>query len=306
VKDPYEVLGLARTATADETRKAYRSLAKTLHPDLNPGDKDAEARFKEASAAYDLLSDPEKRRRFDSGEIDASGQERPQRQYYREYAAGSAEADPYANASGFADFADAGDAEDIFAELFRRSAQGRRMRGADLYFRLSIDFLDAVNGTTRRVTLPAGGTLDVVIPPGAESGETLRLRGKGAQPHGEGEPGDALVALSVNPHRYFVRDGDDIRVELPITLSEAALGGRVKAPTPTGSVMLTIPKGSNTGATLRLKGKGVPRRSGSAGRGDQFVELKVMLPPEPDPELEKFLADWAARKSYDPRKDMQS
>jgi DnaJ-class molecular chaperone len=306
VKDPYEVLGLARTATVDEIRKAYRGLARTLHPDLNPGNKDAEARFKEASAAYDLLSDPDKRRRFDSGEIDASGQERPQQQYYREYASSGGDGSPYANASGFADFAGSGDAEDIFSELFRRSAQGRRRRGADLHFRLPIDFLDAVNGATRRVTLPEGGALDVVIPPGVESGEILRLRGKGASPRGEGDPGDALVELTVNPHRHFVRDGDDIRIELPVTLSEAALGGRVRAPTPTGDVMLTIPKGSNTGATLRLKGKGAPRRGGREGRGDEFVEIKVMLPPEPDPELEKFLADWSMRKSYDPRKDMQS
>ena len=305
MKDPYEVLGLARTATADEIRKAYRGLARTLHPDLNPGNKDAEARFKEASAAYDLLSDPDRRRRFDSGEIDASGQERPQQQYYREYASRAGDANPYANASGFADFADAGGAEDMFAELFRRSAQGRRRRGADLHFRLPIDFLDAVNGATRRVSLPDGGALDVVIPPGAEDGEILRLRGKGAPPHSEGDRGDALVELSVKPHRYFVRDGDDIRVELPVTLSEAALGGRVRTPTPTGDVMLTIPKGSNAGATLRLRGKGIPHRD-REGRGDELVELKVMLPPEPDPELEKFLADWSMRSSYDPRKDMQS
>ncbi len=232
MKDPYEVLGLAKTATPEEIRKAYRQLAKKLHPDLNPGDKHAEERFKEVAAANDLLSDPDKRRRYDAGEIDASGAEKapPQGRYYREYA--GAGGHPYENAEGYADFAEG---NDIFTELLRRSReqqreQMRRAPGADLHYELHVPFLDAVNGAVRTITLPQGGTLDVTIPAGVEDGQTLRLKGKGAPAPGEGPPGDALVQIVVEPHAYFTREGDDIHVELPITIKEAALGGEVRAP----------------------------------------------------------------------------
>jgi DnaJ-class molecular chaperone len=300
VKDPYEILGIARTASPEDIRKAYRRLAKKLHPDLNPGNKESEERFKELSAANELLADPDKRQRFDSGEIDASGVERTRQRFYKDFAAEAPAGHPYENRSGFADFADGGD---IFAELFRR--QGRdagRARGPDLHYRLSIEFLDAVNGGTKRLTLPEGGTLDVKIPSGIQEGQILRLRGKGAPSMGEGEAGDAVVEISINPHRFFARHGADIHVDLPVTLAEAALGARIRVPTPTGSVMLTVPKGSNTGAVLRLKGKGVPRQG---GHGDELVKLKVMLPAEPNPELEAFLTTWAPGASYDPRRDMQ-
>ena len=298
MRDPYEILGVARTASAEDIRKAYRRLAKKLHPDLNPGDKGAEERFKEAASAYDLLSDAGKRKRFDSGEIDASGAERASQKFYKDYAAGAGADRRYQSASGFADFADT---DELFAELFaRQGGQRRRVRGADLHFHLSIEFLDAVNGASQRFTLPEGGSLDLTIPPGIEDGQVLRLKGKGAPPLGEGEPGDALIEISVKPHRFFERRGHDIHIELPVTLSEAVLGARVKAPTPTGAVMLIVPKGSNSGATLRLKGKGVRRGD---GHGDQLVKLKVMLPPQPDPELEAFVSGWAG-SGYDPRKDM--
>ena len=300
MKDPYEVLGVARTASPEDVQKAYRRLAKKLHPDLNPGNKESEERFKEVSGANDLLSDPDKRRRFDNGEIDASGTERQQQRYYKDYAAEAAAGHPYENRSGYADFVDT---DDIFAELLRRQEQqARRAPGPDLHYRLSIEFLDAVNGAAKRLTLPDGGTLDVTIPPGIQEGQILRLRGKGAPSKGEGNAGDALVELSIVPHRFFSRHGDDIHIELPVTLTEAALGGRIKVPTPTGPVLLTVPKGSNTGSTLRLKGKGVPRRG---GHGDEFVKLKVMLPTEPNPELEAFLSNWTPGADYDPRRDMQ-
>lgn len=300
MRDPYEILGVAKTATPDEIQKAYRRLAKKLHPDLNPGDKTSEERFKEVSGAHGLLSDPEKRRRFDSGEIDASGAERPQQHYYKEYATGAAPGSPYDNPSGFADFADQ---DDILAELFRRQArQARRARGQGMHYRLAIDFLDAVNGATKRLNLPHGGSIDVTIPPGVREGQSLRLRGKGAPSPGEGPPGDAHVEITINPHRYFVRLGDDIQLELPVTIKEAVLGSKVKVPTPSGSVMVTVPKGSNTGSILRLKGKGISKRGG--GHGDELVKLKVMVPAGPNAELEAFLEGWTPGPNYDPRREM--
>ena len=299
MKSPYEILGVAREASPEEIRRSYLRLAKKLHPDLNPGDKAAEERFKEVSAAHDFLSDPEKRMRFDRGEIDASGAERPREPYYKDFAAGP-DASRYENSSGYADFTDE---DSLFADLLRRQArQSRYARGADLSYRLAIEFLEAVNGATKRLTLPGGDSLDVTIPAGIEDGQVLRLRGKGERAIGGGGDGDALVEIAINPHKFFVRQGADILVDLPITLSEAALGGQVEAPTPTGPVILTIPKGSNTGKVLRLRGKGVPRHGGA---GDELVKLKIMLPAQPDAELEAFLSTWTSGSGYDPRKDMK-
>ena len=299
MRDPYEILGVPKTASADEIRKAYRKLAKKLHPDLNPGDKRAEEQFKEVAAANDLLSDPDRRRRFDAGEIDASGAERapPNARYYREYA--GERGHPYEGHGAFGDFAQG---DDMFADLLRRAAeQARRRPGADLHYELPVDFLDAVNGATRTITLPQGGTLNVTIPAGVEDGQILRLRGKGAPSPGDGEPGDALVQIVIRPHRFFTREGDDIILDLPITVKEAALGAEVRTPTTTGSVMLKIPRRSNTGDVLRLRGKGVKRRGRA---GDELVKLKVMMPTEAEPELEAFLAKWTPVSNYDPRKEM--
>lgn len=299
MNDPYETLGVAKTASADEIRKAYRKLAKKLHPDLNPGDSQAEEQFKEVSGANDLLSDPEKRRRYDAGEIDASGAEKapPHARYYRDYAQEGGH--PYGGQGAYGDFAQG---DDLFAELLRRSAeQARRRPGADLHYELPIDFLDAVNGASKTITLPQGGTLNVTIPAGVEDGQTLRLRGKGAPSPGEGPPGDALVQIVVRPHRYFTREGADILLDLPVTVKEAALGAEVRTPTTTGSVMLKIPKRSNTGDVLRLRGKGVKTRGGA---GDERVKLKVMMPTGVEPELDAFLADWKPAADYDPRKGM--
>jgi DnaJ-class molecular chaperone len=298
--DPYEVLGVAKDASAEDVRKAYRGLAKKLHPDLNPGNKATEEKFKDVSAAYDLIGDPEKRARYDKGEIDASGAERPPRGFYRDHAGGAG--DRYASADGFADMAAA---DDILAEIFRRGDRGNlRMRGQNARYGLELDFLDAVNGAKRQVTLPDGSVLDVTIPAGTRDGQTLRLRGKGLPGRNGGQPGDALVEIAVRPHRTFTRKDDDIHIELPISLREAVLGGKVNVPTPEGSVTMTVPKWSNTGSVLRLKGKGVPRRDGS--RGDQYVTLEVMLPAKPDAELERLISQWQSGHSDNAHPTMET
>jgi DnaJ-class molecular chaperone len=303
--DPYQVLGVEREAAPEEIRKAYRRLAKKLHPDLNPGNKEAERQFKELAAAYELLGDAERRARFDRGEIDASGAERPQERYYRDFA-GTAAGGPggaYASDAGYADFADA---DEILASILGRGRHGAglRARGADAHYALEIPFLDAVNGATRRLTLPDGAVLDVTIPPGTRDGQVLRLRGKGLVGLGGSPPGDALIEVTVPPHRFFTRRDDDLRLELPVTLREAVLGLRVEVPTPTGPVAMTLPKGSSSGRVLRLKGKGVPRPDGS--RGDQYVTLKVVLPDRPDPELERFVEGWEGGKGESPRRGMEA
>ena len=303
MRDPYEVLGVPKSASADDIRSAYRKLAKKLHPDLNPGDKKSEDKFKEVSVAYDLLSDNEKRAKFDAGVIDASGSEKPQqqqRQYYRDYAganAGASGANPnYEQASAFSDM---GGMEDLLAEMMARQSHARRnARGKDLQYRLSVPFLDAVNGATQRLNLPDGSTIDVKIPAGISEGQSIRLKGKGEPSQGTGAAGDARVEISVQPHPYFTRLGDDLLLDLPVTIKEAALGGPVKAPTPSGAVMLNVPPNANTGTQLRLKGKGV------AGRGDLLVKLRVVMPKRADPQLNDFLKDWSPDSADDPRREM--
>jgi DnaJ-class molecular chaperone len=307
--DPYKVLGVAREAAAVDIRKAYRKLAKEYHPDLHPGDAAAEERFKAVATAYDLVGDDDKRVRFDRGEIDASGQERPEQQYYRHYADAGA-GHPYHSTEGFADFADAGD---VFADLFghARGTQGGgrqgaaiRMRGGDARYGFTVDFLDAANGAKQRINLPDGTTLDLTIPAGVRDGQVLRLKGKGMPGIGGGPPGDALVEIQIRPHKLFRRVGDDIQIELPITLSEAVRGAKIGVPTTGGTVTMTVPKGANSGTRLRLKGKGVA--TGKAGKhGDQYVTLKVVLPDRPDEELAGFVERWEKENPYDPRAGME-
>lgn len=302
--DPYAILGVKKDASDDELRSAFRKLAKGLHPDLHPGDKQAEERFKQVNAAYSLLSDPEKRARFDRGEIDASGAETPDRRFYKQYADAGA-GRTYRSTEGFADFEDMGD---VFSDLFGRMRGGgreRTLRGADLNYQLGIEFLEAVNGVTKRVTMSDGKTLDIVIPAGLRDGQTLRLKGQGLPaPNAQGTPGDALVEIAVKPHGVFRLEGNDIHLDLPVTLGEAVLGGKVTVPTPGGPVTMTIPKGSSSGTQLRLKGRGVPDpRTG--GRGDQYVRLRVALPSPPDAELEEFVKRWSAEHPYNPRAGME-
>src|SRR6266581_2569663 len=279
---PYEVLGVKPDARADEIRKVYRKLAKQHHPDLNPGKPEAEARFKSISAAYDLLSDPEKRARYDRGEIDESGAERPPRSYYRGHAEG-AEGWKY-HPEGELDL---GDLEDLFAAFGSMGRGGRtrgeafRARGGDRYFTLTVDFVEAATGAKKRLSLAPEEWIDVTIPPGIDDGQVLRLRGKGGPGFGGSPAGDALIEVHIAPHPLFRRDGDNIQIELPVSLAESVLGARVTVPTVTGPVTMTIPKGSDTGEQLRLRCKGIQKQS----PGDQYVTLKVVIGQSGDPKL---------------------
>ena len=299
---PYEVLGVKPDASADEIRKVYRKLAKRFHPDLNPGKPEAEARFKSISAAYDLLSDPEKRARYDRGEIDETGAERPPRAYYRGHAEG-AQGWRYQPEGEM----DLSDLEDLFAAFGsagrrRRSEAGAgfRARGADRHFTLTVDFVTVATGGKQRLSLAPEEWLDVTIPAGVEDGQVLRLRGKGAPGFGGGEAGDALIEVHVAPHPLFRRDGDNVLIDLPVSLSEAVLGARVAVPTVTGPVTMTIPKGSDAGRQLRLRGKGIQKKN----PGDEIVTLKVFIGHSSDSELAAFLEKWAPQHPFDPRQGM--
>ena len=298
MRDPYEVLGIARDATADQIRSAYRALAKTSHPDLHPGDKKAEERFKESSAAYELLSDEEKRRQFDRGEIDASGAPKMREQFYRDFAEGAGGA----RYSGAGSFENSADLEDIIQDLFGGRGGGRtmRMRGNDMGYRLEIGLGEAVRGAKIPLRLADGTDVEVTIPRGVADGQTLRLKGKGSPGIGGGAPGDALIEVRIRPHPVFERRGDDLHMALPISLGEALRGAKVTVPTLQGSVVMTIPPRSTTGAVLRLKGKGVPRPNGEDA-GSQYVRLEVAMPPAADEILERVVADWESQHPYDPR-----
>ena len=305
---PYEVLGVKPDAGADAIRKAYRKLAKELHPDLNPGKPEAEARFKSVTAAYDLLSDPEKKARYDRGEIDESGAERP-RYSYRPHAEG-AQGWKY----GSQEEMDIGGLDDILSMFGRGGPRGPRrgqgsdtfqMPGGDRLFSLTVEFIEAAAGCRKRLQLAPDESLDVTIPPGIEDGQVLRLKGKGSPGFGGGPPGDALIEVHIAPHPFFRRDGDNIRLELPVSLAEAVLGARVAVPTITGPVTMTIPKGSDTGTQLRLRGKGIHRRRGeTATEGDQYVTLKLVISTPDDADLAKFLEGWSRRNAVDPRREM--
>jgi len=307
-RDPYSVLGVSRSSSAEDIKKAYRKLAKVHHPDLKPGDAANEERFKEISAAYTLLSDVEKRAKFDRGEIDSSGQERHAGFGSRTHA-GRGRA-----YSGGADDSFYGGGDDWFSDLFgggrRRGAAGAgagpgsagpKVRGSDISYSISVPFLEAAQGTKRRVNLSSGKSIDVAVPPGTENEQKLRLKGQGLPGMGGMPAGDAIIEVHVEPHPYFTRQDGDIHVEIPITLNEAVLGATIHVPTISGKVALKIPAGANTGSALRLRGKGVVNQA-TKQPGDQYVKLKVVLPDPPDAELVKFMEQWAKTRNYDVRK----
>ncbi|ALG71064.1 molecular chaperone DnaJ [Azospirillum thiophilum] len=310
-RDPYSVLGVSRSASADDIKKAYRKLAKLHHPDLKPGDSANEERFKEISAAYTLLSDAEKRARYDRGEIDPSGQERhagfgPRGRTSRGRAySGTADDSVFSGGGG----------DDWFSDLFgggrRRpgtagagaggASTGPKVRGSDISYSVTVPFIEAAAGAKRRINLSNGKSIDVAIPPGTENEAKLRLKGQGLPGMGGMPDGDAIVEVHVEQHPYFTRHDSDIHVELPITLNEAVLGATIHVPTISGKVAVKVPAGANTGSVLRLRGKGVMNQA-TKQPGDQYVKLKVVLPDPPDAELVKFVEQWAKTRSYDVRK----
>ncbi len=313
-RDPYSVLGVSKSADEKEIRTAYRMLAKKYHPDHNPDDKSAEDKFKAASAAFDIIGDKDKRRQFDRGEIDADGNPRhpfaggggPGGAHRARQANGG-----YGRGAGGQGFDDVGD---IFSEMFGgmggMGGGGRRrhqqsMQGRDLRYRMEVDFLEAAKGVTKRVTMPDNRTLDVNIPEGLRDGQTLRLRGQGEAGYKGGPNGDVYVEISVRQHRFFEQEGDNINLETPITLSEAVLGGKIIVPTVHGDVSVTVPKGTSSGASLRLKGKGL-KNTKTGVYGDQIIRLKIVLPETPGEEFEQFIEAWQGDKDQNPRSKMRA
>jgi DnaJ-class molecular chaperone len=292
MKDPYVVLGVGRDASDETIKKAYRRLAKKLHPDLHPGNRATEQQFKEVTAAYDLLSDPVKRARFDRGEIDAAGSERG---FQGARAGAGARAYQRAGAgAGAGSFS----FDEIIAEILGRGRRESEERLGDQSQALRLPFLDAALGGKRRLTTADGRNIDITIPAGIDGGQSLRLKGQGPRAPRGVAPGDLYLEIEVDPHPFFQRKEYDIHVELPVTLTEAVLGATVKVPTIHGAVALKVPRGSNSGATLRLKGKGIA----AAGKsGDQYVKLRVVLPDPPDAELTSFIERWGAKHPYDVR-----
>ena len=298
--DLYQRLGVQRGASEAEIKKAYRSLAKQLHPDRNKDNPNAAKRFGEVTAAYDLLSDKDKRAQYDRGEIDEDGN--PKMPFGAGgFGGGSRPGGGFDGFQGGFQGAETADLSDLFEGLFggggaRRGGGfgGFRQRarapqkGADIAYRLTVPFVDAATLSPQRITLADGKTIDLKLPNGVEEGTKIRLAGKGER--GPGGAGDGLVTISITSHPFYKRDGNDIRLDLPITLKEAVLGGKVKVPTPDGPVMVTIPKGSTSGKVLRLKGRGFTGKNGK--RGDQLVALEVDLPPD-DAELQSFAEKWS-------------
>lgn len=294
MRDPYEVLGVSRTASQQDIKSAYRKLARTLHPDLNPDDPHAEDKFKQASTAYDLLSDDLKRARYDRGEIDANGQEKRRTAGGRGGFGGAHRGGSRQQGAGKRfSFEDIFGDEDGFADIFARSRGpgGRQhsapQRGGDTRYRLHVTFEEAALGASKTVSLSTGKKVNVKVPPGSEDGRALRLKGMGRPGLRGGPDGDALVEVRVKPHAVFTRDGQTVVADIPVSLTEAVEGGKIRVPTVDGAVQVTVPEHSNTGTVLRLRGRGIPGEDGT--RGDQLCKLKIVLDDPADPKLKALV-----------------
>ncbi len=324
MRDPYEVLGASRGASADEIKKSFRRLAKKLHPDANRNDPKAAVKFAELNAAYEIIGDEKKRKAFDRGEIDAEG--KPRFQGFEGFGAGpgaGAGRGGFGQEGVFETFTfgpeglrrssgrggGARGFEDVLSGIFGGARGGARgfdpfdaadfaaaQAGRDIAAQMTISLEEAAKGATKRVQLPTGKDVEVKIPAGLTDGQQIRLKGQG-QSLG-GPPGDLLITVGIAPHPLFKVEGQNLRLDLPITLYEAVLGGKVRVPTLDGAVDLAIPAGTNSGRTFRLKGKGL---SAKGGAGDLFVTARVVLPDAPDPELETLMRKWREAKPYDPR-----
>jgi DnaJ-class molecular chaperone len=322
MRDPYGVLGVPKNASAAAIKSAYRKLAKKLHPDANKQDKNAAAKFAELNAAYEIIGDEDKRKAFDRGEIDAEG--KPRFRGFEGFGAGGGPRGGFGRDGGFETFTwgpegsragggrgagggfsgiddilkgmfgDAGRRSTFEPDEFAPEPSGRDVTGA-----VTITLPEAASGTSRRVLLPTGKEIDVKIPAGLADGQTIRLKGQGLA--GRGGAGDALITVTIAPHPLFQRDGADLRLELPITLYEAVLGGKVRVPTLSGAIELAIPAGTASGRTLRIKGKGLPAKDGA---GDLYVTARIVLPEHGDAELEELMKRWRDQKPYDPRRDI--
>ncbi|MDY6970660.1 MAG: J domain-containing protein [Spirochaetota bacterium] len=293
--DPYKTLGLTKSATEDEIKKAYRDLAKKYHPDLNPGNKETEEKFKEINDAYSMIGTKEAREKFDKGEFydEQFGENYRSGPFYNDFQDGGGRYTYYYQ----------GDADDLFSSLFSEFGNMRgefNIPGQDHYYKLNIDLEDAVLGAEREIMLPDGKRLKVKIPKGIEEGAKLKFKGMGGPGRGNGKQGDAYVEILIKSSKTFRRVGDNLEIEIPITLDEAVNGSKIKIPTIDGNVMLTIPPGVNTGTKLRVKNKGMPNQSGK-DRGDQIVKIKVILPDNVDQEFKDFIRNWTKDHSYNPR-----
>jgi DnaJ-class molecular chaperone len=312
MRDPYDILGVSKTASEAEIKKAFRTLAKKYHPDTKGGDAAAQKKFQEISGAYDIVGDKDKRAKFDAGEIDAAGNPRgfdPGAQGFRggPFGGGGPGQREYHFSWGDQDTQQQGfSAEDLFSDLLGglggRGGRQQPRQGQDFSVSMTVSFDEAARGGSRRVTLPNGEQIDVKIPVGLRDGQQIRLKGRGGAGRRGGPAGDVLIQVSVAAHPYYTRDGNDLRMELPVTLQEAVLGGKVPVPTLTGTVSLSVPANSNTGSTLRLKGKGIAAH-GAEPAGDLYVKLIVTLPEKADDDLRKFAEDW--KSEYDPRSKLR-
>jgi DnaJ-class molecular chaperone len=328
MRDPYEVLGVQKNASPAAVKSAFRRLAKKLHPDANKQDKKAATKFAELNAAYEILGDDDKRKAFDRGEIDAEG--KPRFQGFEGFGGRGGPGGFGQEGAGFESYTWGpdgfqrgarraagggfrGNIDDILKEMFGGAAAGGARRsqfepedfgsaahGRDVTGSVTVTLPEAATGTSRRVQLPTGKEIDVKIPAGLADGQTIRLKGQGL-PGAGGAIGDALITVSIAPHALFERVGVDLRLELPISLYEAVLGGRVRAPTLDGAVEIAIPAGTSSGRTFRIKGKGMPSKDGN---GDLYVTVRIVLPERTDGELEELMRKWRERTPYDPRRDM--